>query len=74
MITCKYYMPRTGAATFSERGPDETFRSSSRAGLTNENTNMRMYIVQYLYCKAGKSVRRLVLLATNKYVNVRLDG
>ena len=24
-------------ATFSERGPDETFQSSSRAGVTNEN-------------------------------------
>ena len=24
-------------ATFSERGPDETFQSGSRAGVTNEN-------------------------------------
>ena len=31
-------------ATISERGPDETFRSSSWAGVTNENTKMRMYI------------------------------
>ena len=30
--------------------------------------------LQYFYCKAGKSVRRLVLLAMEKYVNVRLDG
>ena len=54
-------------ATFSELGPDETFRSSSGAGVTNENPNMRMYILQYFYCKAGKSVRRLVLLAMKKY-------
>ncbi len=32
-----------GRATFSERGPDETFRSSSWAGGTNENTKMMMY-------------------------------
>ena len=50
-----------GRATFSERGPDETFRSSSWAGVTNKNTKMRMYVLQYFYCKAGKSVRRLVL-------------
>ena len=31
-------------ATFSERGPDETFRSSSWAGVTNENPKMRMYM------------------------------
>ena len=31
-------------------------------------------ILQYFYCKAGKSVRRLVLLAMKKYFNVRLDG
>ena len=61
-------------ATFSEWGPDETFRSSSWAGVTSENTKMRMYILQYFYCKAGKSVIRLVLLAMKKYVNIRLDG
>ena len=32
------------------------------------------YILQYFYCKAGKSVSILVLLAMKKYVNVRLDG
>ena len=63
-----------GRATFSERGPDDTFRSSSWAGVTNENPNMRMYILQYFYCKAGKSVTRLVLLAMKKYFNVRLEG
>ena len=31
-----------------------------------------MYI--YFYCKAGKSVIRLVLHAMNKYFNVLLDG
>ena len=31
-------------------------------------------LLQYFYCKAGKSVRWLVLLAMKKYVNVRLDG
>ena len=30
--------------------------------------------LQYLYCKAGISVRRLVLLAMKKYFNVLLDG
>ena len=45
-------------------------------GVTNENPKMRMYIIilQYFYCNAGKSVRRLVLLAMKKYLNVRLDG
>ena len=33
-----------GRATFSERGSDETFRSSSWAGVTNENPKMRIYI------------------------------
>ena len=33
-----------------------------------------MYILQYFYCKAGISVRRLVLLAMKKYFNVPLDG
>ena len=33
-----------------------------------------MYILQSLYFKAGKSVRRLVRLAMKKYFNVRLDG
>ena len=44
--------------------------------VTNENTKMRMsaYILQYFYCKAGKSMRRLVLLAMKEYVNVRPDG
>ena len=36
--------PISGRATFSERGPDETFRSSSWAGVTNENPKMGMYI------------------------------
>ena len=31
-------------ATFSEQGPDDTFRSSSWAGVTNENPKMSMYI------------------------------
>ena len=30
--------------------------------------------ITLFYCKAGTSVRRLVLLAMKKYVNVRLDG
>ena len=34
-----------GQATFSERGPDETFRSSSWARVTNENTTMILYIL-----------------------------
>ena len=65
-----------GRATFSERGSDETFRSSSWAGVSNENPKMRMYIPYYntFICKAGKSVRRLVVLAMKKYFNVRLDG
>ena len=65
-----------GRATFSERGPDETFRSSSWAGVSNENPKMGMYIPYYntFICKAGKSVRRLVVLAMKKYFNVRLDG
>ena len=33
-----------GRATFSERGPDEIFRSSSWAGVTKENPKMGMYI------------------------------
>ena len=33
-----------GRATFSERGSDETFRSSSWAGVSNKNPKMRMYI------------------------------
>ena len=37
-----------GRATFSERGPDETFRSSSWAGVTNENPKMKMYIITIL--------------------------
>ena len=32
-----------GRATFSERGPDETFRSSSWVGVANGNNKMRMY-------------------------------
>ena len=46
------------------------------ARVTNENTKMRMhaYILQNFYYKAGKSMRRLVLLAMKEYVNVRLDG
>ena len=59
-----------GRETFSERGPDETFWSSSWAGLTNENPKMRMYI----YSKAGRSMRRLVMRVMNKYLNIRLDG
>ena len=39
-----------------------------------ETPKMRLYILQYFYCKAGKSMRRLVLLAMEKYFNVRLDG
>ena len=31
-----------GRATFSERGPDDTFRSRSWAGVTNEITKMRL--------------------------------
>ena len=61
-----------GWATFSERGAGETFRISSWAGVTNENTEMRMYI--YFYCKAGKSMRRLVLLAMKMYVAFKLDN
>ncbi len=58
-----------------ERGPDETFRSSSWAGVTKENPKMRMYILQYFYCKAVKSVDGcMVLLAMKNYFNVRLDG
>ena len=63
-----------GRATFTEQGPNETFRSSSWAGVTNENPKIMMYILQLFYCKAGKSLRRLVLLAMKKYFNVRLDG
>ena len=65
---------RQSRATFSERGPDETFQSSSRAGVTNENPKWGCIILQYLYCKSGKSVRWLVLLAMEKDINVRLDG
>ena len=72
MIIASYY--KQGRATFSERGPDETFRSSSWAGVTNENPKMRTYILQCFYCETGKSVRRLVLLAMKKYFNVRLVG
>ena len=39
---------RQGRATFSERGPDETFQSSSWAGVSNENPKMRMYIITTL--------------------------
>ena len=39
-----------GRANFSERGTDETFRSSSSAGVPNENPKMRMYIhPHYMY-------------------------
>ena len=57
-------MRLTGVA----RGPE--------ARVTNENTKMRMYAytLQNFYYKAGKSMRRLVLLAMKEYVNVRLDG
>ena len=61
-------------ATFSERGPDETFHSSSRAGVTNKNPKLGCILLQYLYCKSGKSVRWLVLLAMEEDINVRLDG
>ena len=37
--------------------------------MTNENPNMRMYILQHFFCKAGKSVRRLLLPAMKKIVN-----
>ena len=90
-----------GRATFSEQGPgpapaagpDETFRSSSWAGVTNENPKRPIYYNTSssssdccagqrstphshtsFYCKAAKSMRRLVLLAMKKSVNVRLDG
>ena len=54
-----------GRATFSERGPDQSFRSSSWAGVTNDNPKMRMYITIRLL------QRRLVLIAMKTYVNVR---
>ena len=38
-----------GRATFSERRPDETFRSSSWAGMTNETPKMMMYNTSSLY-------------------------
>ena len=50
-ISSQAYHLHQGRATFSERGPDETFRSSSWAGVTNENHKMRML---YFCCKAGK--------------------
>ena len=83
LLLSVYFIPRSiqrGAffltveqerATFSERGPDETFRRNSWAGVTNENPNMRMYI---LVLQSRQSVRRLVLLAMKNYFNVRLDG
>ena len=40
----------------------------------HHNDDVSIRPLQYFYCKAGKSVRRLVLLAMKKYVNVRLDG
>ena len=40
----------------------------------HHNDDVYIRPLQYFYCKAGKSVRRLVLLAMKKYVNVRLDG
>ena len=64
-------------ATFSERGPDET--SGAARGPEWQTKTPKwgcnpMYILQYFYYKAGRSVRRLVLLAMEKYFNVRLDG
>ena len=38
----------------------------------HHNDDVYIRPLQYFYCKAGKSVRRLVLLAMKKYVNVRL--
>ena len=35
-----------GRATFSEWRPDETFQTSSWAGVTNENTKMRMLLLR----------------------------
>ena len=37
-----------GRATSSEREPDETFRSGSWAGVTNENPKMRMLYIAIL--------------------------
>ena len=70
------YRPTLGRQpTFSELGPDETFRGSSRAGVTNENPKMRMHNYNTFIAKqANQVLRRLVLLAMNKYDNVRLDG
>ena len=42
------YAVDQGRATSSERGPDETFRSSSWAGVINENPYMRMLYITIL--------------------------
>ena len=48
--------------------------SGAARGQDKRKTKMRIYILQYFYCKVGKSGRRLVLLAMKKYLNVRLYG
>ena len=64
-------------ATFSERGPDETSGAARGSEWQTKTPNWGcnpMYILQYFYCKAGISVRRLVLRVMKKYFNVQLDG
>ena len=46
----------------------------SRAARGPELQNEDCILLQYLYCKSGKSVRLLVLLAMEKDINVWLDG
>ena len=36
-----------GRATSSERGPDETYRSSPRARVTNENSKVTIYKILF---------------------------
>ena len=49
-------------------------RAARGPELQTKTQNEDCILLQYLYCKSGKSVRWLVLLAMEKDINVRLDG
>ena len=49
-------------------------RAARGPELQTKTQNEDCILLQCLYCKSGKSVRWLVLLAMEKDINVRLDG
>ena len=59
---------------FQNGGQLRLSRAARGPELQTKTQNEDCILLQYLYCKSGKSVRWLVLLAMEKDINVRLDG